>query len=141
MTGVGNSDRRDRPLVLLVDDSPDNRSMYAEYLAFNGYEVLEADDGVQAVATARRERPDAIIMDVGLPAIDGIEATKILRADPTTSDAIVLALSGHADEMEERATRAGVDRFLRKPCLPKVLVEHLRALLRERAKPSSRRQR
>jgi two-component system, cell cycle response regulator DivK len=129
---------RERLLVLLVDDSRDNRTMYAEYLAFCGFDVLEADNGVQAVATARAERPDAIIMDVGLPAIDGIEATRMLRAEPATKNTIVLALSGHGDDMEESATRAGVDRYLRKPCLPTVLVDHLRALFRERGKLSAR---
>jgi CheY-like chemotaxis protein len=121
-----------RRIVLLVDDSTDNRMMYAEYLAFEGFGVLEADNGVEAVATVRRELPDAVVMDVGLPAIDGIEATKLLRADPKTKGVLVLALSGHGGAAEQRATAAGVDRYIRKPCLPSVLVEHLRELLASR---------
>ena len=109
--------------------------MYAEYLTFQGFDVLEADDGVQAVAAARREIPDVVVMDVGLPKIDGLEATKILRGDPATSGLLVIALSGHGPDTEERATAAGVDRYVRKPCLPNVLAEHLRTLLRARRSP------
>lgn len=117
---------------MVVDDSPDNRAMYAEYLSLEGFDVLEADNGGQAVATVRQELPDAVVMDVGLPAIDGIEATKMLRADPKTKDIVILALSGHGEDIEERAREAGVDGFCRKPCLPKALVENLRALLAKR---------
>jgi len=117
------------PVVLIADDSEDNRVMYAEFLAFEGFEVLEADNGVQAVATARAQKPDAIIMDVVLPAIDGLEATRILRADPATKHIIVLALSGHGPDVEEDAKVAGVNAYLRKPCNPKVLLETLRSLI------------
>lgn len=118
-----------RPLVLLVDDSVDNRALYAEYLALEGFEIVEAADGEAGVATARRSRPDAVVMDLGLPVIDGIEATKILRADPTTARIPILALSGHGPDMEQRAAEAGVDRYVRKPCLPNELADHLRELL------------
>jgi CheY-like chemotaxis protein len=129
----GGAQRRERSVVLLVDDAVDNRGMYAEYLAFEGYDVLEADDGVQALATARREVPDAVIMDVALPGgVDGIEATKMLRADPATKHVIVVALGGHGSDVEERATKAGADLYVRKPCIPSELVVHLRELLRAR---------
>lgn len=129
---------RARPLVLLVDDSPDSRAMYAEYLELEGFRVLEADDGAEAVAVARRESPDALIMDVGLPAIDGIEATRILRGDPATEGIVVLALSGHGSETEQRAMDAGVDRYVRKPCLPNELVDVVRALLSGRGRAARR---
>ena len=125
----GEARGRRRPIVLIVDDSPDSRSMYAEFLSFEGFDVLEADNGGEAIATARRESPDVVVMDVGLPAIDGIEATKILRADPVTKDLLILALSGHGREVEKRALDAGANRYVRKPCVPNDLVEHLRALL------------
>lgn len=133
----GRGSKRQRPLVLVVDDSPDNRAMYAEYLALEGFDVLEADNGVQAVSTVRQELPDAVVMDVGLPAIDGIEATKMLRADPKTRGVVVLALSGHGTAIEERAREAGVDGYCRKPCLPKILVENLRVLLAGRSAPEA----
>lgn len=122
-------------LVLVVDDVLDNRSMYAEFLSIEGFRVLEADDGAEAVATARREAPDAIVLDVGLPTMDGIEATRLLRSDPTTKGMVVIAMSGHGIEVEARALAAGVDRYLRKPCHPHELVAILRALLEARAAP------
>ncbi len=117
-------------VVLLVDDSPDNRAMYAEYLAFAGFRVLEADNGLEGIASARANRPDVVVMDVMLPMLDGCEATKALRADATTRDIRVLALSGRCDAaFKARVLASGVDRFVEKPCLPEVLVAHLRELL------------
>jgi CheY-like chemotaxis protein len=131
----GGARSRERTVVLLVDDAMDSRGMYAEYLSFEGYEVLEAENGVQAIATARREVPDAVVMDLVIPGMDGIEATKMLRADPVTKDVVVVALSGHGKEMEQRATEAGADRYIRKPCLPADLAVHLRELLVRRSAP------
>lgn len=120
---------RERAVVLIVDDATDNRSMYAEYLSFEGFVVLEAGDAASAMVIARRERPDVIVMDVGLPSVDGIEATKILRADPQTRRVPILVLSGHDEATEARAKAAGANAFVRKPCLPSALVEDLRKLL------------
>lgn len=121
---------RRKLVVLLVDDSPDNRAMYAEYLSFAGFHVLEADDGAQAVASARENRPDAVVIDVMLPVMDGCDATRALRADESTKHVRVLALSGRSDAgFRARVLDAGVDRFVEKPCLPHELVAHLDALL------------
>jgi two-component system, cell cycle response regulator DivK len=123
------ADDRSR-LVLIVDDSADNRAMYAEYLAFEGFRVLEAFDADEAIASAKANAPDAVVMDVVLPTIDGCEATRMLRADPATSKIAILALSGHTDsETRKRALDAGVDVYIEKPCLPHELTEHLRAIL------------
>ena len=125
MEGAGS-----RKVVLLVDDSPDNRAMYAAVLELSGYHVIEASDGQDALVRARECRPDAIVMDVILPVLDGCEATRALRADPVTRDIHVIAMSGRGDAPFKRDVLAsGVDRFLEKPCLPALLVEHLRALL------------
>ena len=117
-----------RPLVLLVDDSVDNRTMYAEYLTFVGFDVIEAGDGASGVAYARAHLPAAVVMDLTLPVLDGYEATRLLRGDPTTKDTVVLALSGRG-EGRQRALDAGVDAFCLKPCLPRILADHLHALL------------
>lgn len=117
-------------VVLLVDASADNRAMYAEYLEFAGFGVLEANDGAQGLASARAHRPDVVVMDVMLPVLDGCAATKALRADATTKNIRVLALSGRGDAaFKARVMASRVDRFVEKPCLPAALVEHLRALL------------
>lgn len=121
-----------RKVVLLVDDSPDNRAMYAAFLELSGYDVIEASDGEEALVHARERRPDAIVMDVMLPVLDGCEATRALRADPVTKDVHVIAMSGRGDAPFKRHVLAsGVDRFVEKPCLPALLVEHLRALLED----------
>src|SRR3954471_2610747 len=73
------------PRALVVDDYDDAREMYAEFLAFKGYEVVQAQNGTQAVAFARAMLPDLIILDLALPDMDGIEVTRRLKHDPRTS--------------------------------------------------------
>jgi len=119
-----------RPLILLVDDFPDNREMYALYLDYAGYEVAEAATGYEALARAFERAPDLIVMDLSLPGLDGWEATRRLKSDPRTKQIPVLALTGHAMEgFSQGARDAGCDAFVTKPCLPEELVVEIRALL------------
>jgi two-component system, cell cycle response regulator DivK len=119
--------------ILVVDDYEDNRQMYAELLAYVGYDVVEARDGAEAIAKAHGVLPDLIIMDLSLPILDGWEATRQLKADDRTSHIPVLALSGHAPEglagLSEGARDAGCDGFLSKPCSPERLLEAVKVLL------------
>ena len=78
--------------MLLVDDCQDTRELYAEYLELSGYDVKEAGDGIVAIDEAVRVRPDVIVMDMGLPRLDGREAARRLRADGRTR-AIPLVVS------------------------------------------------
>lgn len=118
------------PLILVVDDFEDNRAMYAEYLALNGFRVAEAVDGEHAVAQATELLPALVVMDLSLPGIDGWEATRRLKADPRTKHIVVLALTGHAEDSHaERAREAGCDHFVAKPSLPDELLVKVRALL------------
>lgn len=111
------------PLLLLVDDFEDMRSMYAEYLALSGYRVAEASDGRQAVARALELRPDLLVMDLSLPVLDGWATMGRLRSDERTDRIPVIALTGHAKPgYSRRARRAGFDAFLTKPCLPALLL-------------------
>lgn len=120
----------DTPLVLVVDDFPDNREMYAEYLRFAGFRVEEAKNGREALDKATDNPPDAVVMDLSLPEMDGWEATRRLKADPRTRHARVIAVTGHALKGHNRsALEAGCDAFVTKPCLPEELVRHLRELL------------
>jgi CheY-like chemotaxis protein len=123
----------DEPRILVVDDYEDNRQMYAELLAYAGYEVAEARDGAEAIAVAHRILPDLIIMDLSLPIIDGWEATRRLKAAERTRLIPVLALTGHAPEglagHSESARDAGCDAFLAKPCSPETLLEVVRETL------------
>jgi two-component system cell cycle response regulator DivK len=118
------------PLILVVDDFEDNRAMYAVYLTYCGYDVAEAADGEEAVEVARRRLPDAIVMDLSLPVMDGWEATRRLKADERTRHIPIIALTGHALAGHSRGAReAGCDAFLAKPCLPEMLVDKVQELL------------
>ena len=119
-----------RPIVLLVDDYPDAREMYAEYLEFSGFEVVEAGNGQEALDRALDRTPDVILMDLSLPVMDGWEATRRLKADERTKHIPVLAVTGHAlTGISEDARRAGCDGFITKPCLPEDLTVEIRKVL------------
>jgi two-component system, cell cycle response regulator DivK len=118
------------PLVLLVDDSEDNREVYAQYLSFSGFRVESAVDGIEAVEMATRLHPDVIVMDLSLPRLDGWEATRQIKSAPATSGIPVIALTGHAvSESKRRALDAGCSGYLTKPCLPDILVSEIRRLV------------
>jgi len=119
-----------KPVVLLVDDYPDAREMYAEYLEFSGFEIVQAGNGVEAIERAHDSHPDVILMDLSLPVMDGWEATRRLKADDTTKDIPVLAVTGHAlSGVSNDAKKAGCDGFITKPCLPEDLVAEIRKVL------------
>ncbi len=110
--------------ILVAEDDPDNRCIVVKVLTREGYETLEADDGRSALALARRERPDLIVMDLGMPGMDGWEAARRLKADPQTADIPIIALTAFALQGdEERAREAGYDGYLSKPCRPKTIRE------------------
>ena len=119
-----------RPRVLLVDDYPDAREMYSEYLQYSGFDVVEAGNGMEALQRAAETAPDIILMDLSLPVMDGWEATRRLKADPRTAQIPVVALTGHAlAGISEGAKKAGCDAFVTKPCLPDELVKEIRKIL------------
>src|SRR5438477_11846242 len=119
-----------KPIVLLVDDYPDAREMYAEYLEFSGFDIVQAGNGVEAIERALDSDPDVILMDLSLPIMDGWEATRRLKADSRTDHIPVLAVTGHAlTGISEDARNAGCDGFITKPCLPEDLVKEIRKVL------------
>lgn len=106
-------------LVLIVDDVPDNRELYVQYLTYFGYRAAEAGDGQDALEKAAGLKPDVVVMDLSLPGMDGWEATRRLKANPATRHIPVIALTGHAlSGSDEHALAAGCDAFLTKPCDP-----------------------
>ncbi|HSL23043.1 MAG TPA: response regulator [Vicinamibacterales bacterium] len=122
-------DRR-QPLVLVVEDYPDAREMYSEYLRFSGFDVIEASNGFEAVEKATSLRPDIVLMDLALPRMDGWEATRRLKGDARTRDIPVVALTGHAlAGHADSAQKAGCDAFVTKPCLPDALVMEIERML------------
>ena len=125
-----NKTNTDRPCVLLVDDYPDAREMYSEYLQYSGFDVIEAGNGIEALQQAIEREPDIILMDLSLPVMDGWEATRRLKADARTASIPVVALTGHAlAGISEGAKKAGCDAFVTKPCLPEDLVREIRRIL------------
>lgn len=104
------------PTILLVEDDELNRAILVRRLGKNGYRVATAAGGLEAVAAARAESPDIILMDVGLPDIDGWEATRRLRADPHMQALPIIALTGHImPDEREQALAAGCNDFHGKP--------------------------
>jgi CheY-like chemotaxis protein len=125
---------KDKARVLLVDDYPDAREMYSEYLAYSGFDVIEASNGMEALEAAVDSSPDIILMDLSLPVMDGWEATRRLKSDARTAGIPVVALTGHAlAGISEGARKAGCDAFVTKPCLPEDLVREIRKVLDQSA--------
>ncbi|MGB2717380.1 MAG: response regulator [Vicinamibacterales bacterium] len=118
-------------VVLIVDDATDNREGYAQYLQFCGFRTVEAATGEEALKVARRVKPDAILLDVRLPALDGLEVTRILRGEGYKTP--ILAMSACVFEPDVKAALdSGCDAFLAKPCLPEAVVDELNRLLKLR---------
>src|SRR5262245_44830133 len=107
----------EQPLrVLVVDDIPDTRTSFAILLRMWGHQSREASDGAEALRTAAGFHPHVVLLDLGLPDMDGCEVARKLRADPETSDALVVAVTGHGEtEKLAQALNAGCDRYLLKP--------------------------
>jgi CheY-like chemotaxis protein len=119
-----------RKTVLLVEDHEDNRIVYSTILRISGYEVIEALDGRQGVRLAREHNPQLILMDLAIPLIDGLQATQILKADPSTAGIPIVALTAHdADEDREMARNVGCDGFLAKPVEPRRVVAEVASFI------------
>lgn len=132
--------RSEAPLVLVVDDFAAGRELCAEYLEFRGYAVATAADGAEALDKARELRPDAILMDLSLPEIDGWEATRRLRGDARTRGIKIIALTAHAlDAERDRALEAGCDEVVTKPVIPKELERVVRRQLGRESAPDEER--
>jgi two-component system, cell cycle response regulator DivK len=116
--------------VLVVDDTEDNRELYAQFLLYAGYRVEVAVDGYEALEKTRALRPDVVIMDLALPGMDGWETTRHLKADEDTRDIPVIALTGHVvGDSRARALAVGCGAFLAKPCSLDVLLLEVRRAL------------
>ena len=124
------SERR-RPLVVLAEDNEDTRHVYGLILRHFGYDVADAPTGEEAVTITRSLRPDLVLMDIGLPGIDGWEASTILKSDPDTGAIPVVAFSARISSTTDLAGRpAAFDGFILKPISPTVLVQRVDAYLR-----------
>jgi len=115
-------------LILVVDDEPKIVRLARDYLEKNGFRVVTAADGQSALTTARREKPDLIILDLMLPVMDGREVCKTLRRQ---SDVPIIMLTALAEEVDQiTGLEIGADDYITKPLSPRTLVARVRALLR-----------
>ena len=116
--------------IVYVEDNEDNVFVLENRLKRAGFDVLVATDGLRGIALTAAEQPSLVIMDLGLPVLDGWEATRRLKSDPATRHIPVIALSAHAMAGDrEKALAAGCDDFDTKPVELRRLLEKIRALL------------
>jgi len=118
--------------ILYVEDNELNRKIVRDLLRRTSYRLIEAPDGEAGVTIAREQRPDLILMDIQLPKISGIEATRRLRAEAATADIPIIAITSFAlSGDEQRAKDAGASAYLAKPYSPFALLNMIRELLPE----------
>jgi two-component system, cell cycle response regulator DivK len=113
--------------ILVVEDQEDNRRILHDLLTSAGYEIIQAENGQEALAAAARERPDLILMDIQLPLLDGYEATRRIKADPDLRAIPIIAVTSYALSGDEgKARAAGCDAYVTKPYSPRVLLAKIR---------------
>ena len=116
--------------LLIVDDDRHAREGYQKYLSGAGFDVEAAGGGVDALALVHSSMPDLVVLDLGLPDVDGWEVARRLKSDEHTRDIPIIAFSGRSMQHEQvSALRAGCDVYLTKPCAPDRLLTAVRKLL------------
>ena len=118
------------PKILVVEDNENNRSLIRDILLYNGYDVIEASDGVEGIRMAKVHKPDLILMDMHMPRMDGTKAIRFLKADPETKGIKIIAITSLAMSGDrERNLGIGCDGYITKPIntrgLPSVLNKFL----------------
>ena len=114
--------------ILVVDDEPQIAEIATDYLRHAGFDVLVAGDGVRALDLARGRRPDAVVLDLGLPRLDGLEVARALRRE---SDVPIIMLTARVEEDDRlRGFEIGADDYINKPFSPRELVARVQAVLR-----------
>jgi two-component system cell cycle response regulator DivK len=116
--------------ILIVEDEPKNLKLMRDLLQRFEFETLEAVDGEQGTVLARSAKPDLILMDIMMPKMDGLEATRVIKADPSTSHIPIIALTSYAMKGDrERTIEAGCDSYIAKPIDIAEVLKSIRQLL------------
>lgn len=124
--------------ILIIEDTENNRVLLSRRLKPRGHEILTVEDAESGLPLVESERPQLVLMDVGLPGIDGWEATRRLKGNPATQAVPVIALTAHAMQGDrEKAVEAGCDDYETKPIDFNRLFEKIDALLDRTAQPPS----
>ena len=116
--------------ILVIEDQEDNRIILRDLLTSAGFEVIEAVNGQQGIDMAKAQKPDLILMDIQLPVVDGYEATRRIKGDPSLASIPIIAVTSYAlsgDEAKARA--AGCDGYVTKPFSPRGLLAKVREFL------------
>ncbi|MGB5985907.1 MAG: response regulator [Desulfobacterales bacterium] len=114
--------------ILVIEDNALNMKLVQAILSPCGHKSLAAEDAESGLRMAREQRPDIVLMDIQLPAMDGLEATRIIKADPDLKDVPVIALTSYAmKEDRQKSFAAGCDGYISKPLHPKHFLEKLSA--------------
>ncbi|HEY4129298.1 MAG TPA: response regulator [Gemmatimonadaceae bacterium] len=121
------SGEREHPLVLLAEDNDDTRGVYGLILRHYGYDVEEATNGVDAVLMIRDLHPNLVLMDIGLPGLDGWQASRILKADPKTNCIPLIAFSARVDSTADLGGHPAFDGYILKPVSPTDLVRRVQS--------------
>jgi len=117
-----------RKCILVVEDQEDNRQILRDLLTSGGFDMIEADNGADAITAAQANRPDLILMDIQLPILDGYEATRRIKADPALKSIPIIVVTSYAlSGDEDKARRAGCDDYVAKPFSPRALMAKIKA--------------
>jgi DNA-binding response OmpR family regulator len=120
--------------ILVVDDSPDDLRLIAITLGKNGYRIITAENGAEAITKAHNEAPDLIILDIVMPVKDGLDTCRELKSSPKTKDIKIIMLTSKNQEIDRaRALRLGADLYLTKPFKAQMLVNNVVELIKQRA--------
>jgi DNA-binding response OmpR family regulator len=122
--------QEDRPVIMVVDDDPDTRSILVRHIRREGFSVLEATSGLECLRLTKQHPPDVILLDVMMPEMDGFAVCNALRADSGTAEIPIIMLTAR-DDIEARAEgmKLGVSDFIAKPVVRQELAERIRAQL------------
>ena len=116
-----------RKCILVVEDQEDNRQILRDLLTNAGFEMIEAENGEDAVASAQARRPDLILMDIQLPVLDGYEATRRIKAHPDLKSIPIIVVTSYAlSGDEDKARLAGCDDYVAKPFSPRQLLAKIK---------------
>jgi two-component system, cell cycle response regulator DivK len=116
--------------ILVVEDQEDNRQILRDLLGNAGFDLIEAENGEQALAALAKQRPDLILMDIQLPIMDGYEATRRIRTNPEMKDIPIIAVTSYALAGDEaKALAAGCTAYITKPFSPRALLSKVREYL------------
>lgn len=125
------TERKEKPTILYIEDNRDNRMLVRRILEAEGYEVLEAEDGLSGLEMARAMRPSLILMDINLPEVDGYELTAQFKLMPETRDVPIVALTANVMKGDrEKSLEAGCSGYIQKPIDVDLLPAQLAAFLK-----------